>query len=75
MIYTYIIISNLKIDQFQRDFLIKSGFSIVNMDLVKSIRSSELHIILNQISSKKIPFSMKSLPSNNSTATCKTCKR
>lgn len=75
MNYTVITISTIKLDNFQKDYLIKSGFTIMGTNLIRSVKSSEVHLVLGQLAIKKISFSLKTSTPNYSTGPCRGCKR
>lgn len=74
MTYTTIIVS-ANLSKFQKDFLIKSGFALVGTTMSKSIKSSELYIIIGQLARQNIPFNLKIQVPTYSSAPCVGCKR
>ena len=75
MIYTTVSVSAQSLTTFQRDFLVKSGFAILGVVFTRSIKSDELHIVVNQLANKNIPFSIKSAPPAYNSKPCGGCKR
>lgn len=74
MTYTTINIpSNLS--KFQKDFLVKSGFILVGTLFSKSVKSSELHIVIGQLAKQNIPFNLKTQAPIYSSKPCVGCKR
>jgi len=59
----------------QRDFLIKSGFTISGISFTRSVKSSELHIVIAQLASKNIPFTLKTQAPLFTSKPCAGCKR
>lgn len=76
MTYTTIIISaTASISTAQKDFVIKSGFAIMGTTYSKSVKSSDLHIVVGQLASKNIPFNLKMQAPTYTQGPCSTCKR
>jgi len=74
MIYTTVTVSS-NLSVFQKDFLIKSGFAIFGIVFSRSVKSNELHIIIGQLASKNIPFSLQSQPPQYNSRPCVGCKQ
>lgn len=74
MTYTTILVS-ATLSTFQKDFLIKTGFGITGKILSKSVKSSNLHIIIGQLASKNIPFSLQTSAPLYASKPCITCKK
>jgi hypothetical protein len=80
MNYSKLIIpSNIaqKLDAFQQDFLVKSGWAMfANGNYTKSVKNEELHIVLSSLVKKNIPFRLET-PQNSYTSSkrCTTCKK
>ena len=74
MTYTTIIVSS-SLSKFQIDILIKSGFALVGTALSKSVKSSELHIVIGQLAKQNIPFSLKTQVPNYASKPCVGCKK
>lgn len=63
------------LSKIQKDFLIKSGFVISGLLFTRSVKSSELHIVIGQLAAKNIPFSLKTQAPLTSSKPCAGCKR
>ena len=74
MNYTTITVSS-NLSKFQKDFLIKSGFTLIGMTISKSVKSSELHIIIGQLAGQNIPFNLKTEAPIYSSSPCAGCKK
>lgn len=75
MVHTTILIPSNTLTIFQRDFVVKSGFSFFGINLSRSVKSSELHIIINELASRGIPFTLKTNATNHSSKPCIGCKK
>ena len=75
MNYTTISVSSQKLNSFQLDFLVKSGFGAIGITYTRSVKSSELHIVLGQLASKNIPFSIKTNAPNYMSKPCVNCPK
>jgi len=74
MIYTTITVSS-NLSKIQKDFLIKLGFAISGIKFSKSVKSSELHIVIGQLAKQNIPFSLQSQAPIYSSKPCAGCKK
>ena len=74
MTYTTIIVSSV-LSKFQQDALIKMGFAFMGLTTFKSVKSSELHIIIGQLAKQNIPFNLKTQIPSYTSKPCVTCKK
>lgn len=75
MTHTTITITGSRLNATQRDFLVKSGFGIVGANFIKSVKSSQLNIILGQLVSYAIPFTLKTNAPLYQQGPCNGCRK
>lgn len=74
MIFTTITVP-AGLSKIQKDFLVKSGFTILGASFSRSVKSTDLHIVIGQLAKQNIPFSLKTQPPNYNSKPCVGCKR
>jgi hypothetical protein len=75
MNYTTINVAGSKINTSQQDFLVQIGFAILGINFSRSVKSSQLSMVLSQLVAKNIPFSLKTNPPIYAQSPCQGCKR
>lgn len=75
MTFTTIIVSGTRIDNNQRTFLIQSGFAISGVNLSRSVKTEQLHMVIGQLVVKNIPFNLKTSPPTYAQSPCAGCKK
>jgi hypothetical protein len=75
MNYTTITIAGSRLNTTQRDFAVKSGFSIMGANFSRSVKSAQLNVVLSQLVAYSIPFTLQTNPSAYKQSPCSGCRR
>lgn len=74
MNYTTILVQGQGLDIFKKDILIKSGFAISGINFIRSVKSSELHIVIGQLAKQNISFNLQTQAPIYNSSPCIGCK-